>query len=317
MTTSNYMLLCTHCNRCRYHPDDGKKIPAKEKNSSQRVMEISEGLAVPSDRPRRAQPDYFMRYANLSVKIVKSTHSHYEKATFRRKARTHYTKYVKKRSAESKAKHGEFTCLVVWWHSLTDKPSETTPVTASKEYWLNGAFTYKEFEFWQGADEAMRQEPQDKPLKKKDREAVFEGRLVAVYENIKIGAEDDGEPAPHKYNPNSGDAARAGRSNDAIVLGSNFSFRRSAIVTGNPLAKRMTLKGKMMGAATAPKPKLGYGSGPRSSLWSDAGRNGYETSAAWQWTQKALQTQNDDTQMTDAHGDSDEPWSISAEPRHP
>ena len=155
-----------------------------------------------------------------------------------------------------------------------------------------------------------------------------------MYENIKIGSKNYVEPAPHKYNPVSADAARAGSSNDAIVLGSNSSFKRSAIASGKPLSKRMTAAGLMQGVASAPQPKwearsvadsslelsAAPASRPRSSSWSDAHRNWYETSTAcsqsgW-WTSAPWKnTTQDDAEITEHHGDNDEPWSSSAEPR--
>ena len=161
-----------------------------------------------------------------------------------------------------------------------------------------------------------------------------------MYENIQIGSKDYVEPPPHKYNPESAAAAqrgaRAGSSNDAIVLGTNSSFKRSAIVTGKPLAKRMTADGRMLGAAPAPQPKwtarpVADGSSDlsatpapmqRSSSWSDAGRNWHEASAAWEqsrwWTRGEWRsTSQNDAVMTDAHGDNTDPWSSSAEPHVP
>ena len=123
------------------------------------------------------------------------------------------------------------------------------------------------------------------------------------------------EPAPHKYNPNSAAAARAGSSTDATVLGVNSSFKRSAIA-GTPLAQRMTQKGQMRSAAAAPQPKWT----PRASSWHDAGCNWHEPSAGWEqsnWPRTAWQHKDDDAEMTDARGDNAEPWSGSAEPHVP
>ena len=276
-----------------------------------------------------------MRYANFKVKVKKATHSYSENATFRRETISNFKRLVGKQSASSKAKHCEFTSLVDWWHSLPDVPGPSTFANGSKEYWHNGPKTFKYLKFWQDADAARLREPEDKPMPKADREVLFEVRQHAVYQDIEIILENYVEPAPHKYNPASAAAARAGSSEVAVVLGSASVFKRKAVVTSKPRVNRMTAAGQMQrGAASAPQPKwearpvadsslelsAAPASRPRSSSWSDAHRNWYEASTAcsqsgW-WTSAPWKnTTQDDAEITEHHGDNDEPWSSSAEPR--
>ena len=50
--TPGFLLMCDECGRCNYHPDDGEEDPSPGKHTFQRFMKMSEGLILPSDRPR-------------------------------------------------------------------------------------------------------------------------------------------------------------------------------------------------------------------------------------------------------------------------
>ena len=117
--TPDYLTLCDKCGRCKYHPDGGE-VTSSSKHTFQKLMEMSEGLIRPSDRPRRELPDYGMRYPLFTVTVIAAQHSYSANATFRRNALQHFRKFVTNQSDESKNTHGEFKILEDWWHSLPD-----------------------------------------------------------------------------------------------------------------------------------------------------------------------------------------------------
>ena len=130
--TPDYLTMCDKSGRCKYHPDGGE-ITETSKETFQRLMELAEGLIRPANRQRRDVQDYGMIYPQFTVKVKAAQHSYSASATFRRKAVQHHRQFVKNQPDDSVYRHGRFTCLEDWWHSLPDKPNATTNVTGTKQ----------------------------------------------------------------------------------------------------------------------------------------------------------------------------------------
>ena len=266
-----------------------------------------------------------MIYPLFTVTVKAAKHSYSEAATFRRKALGHHKQYVRDQSEESIYKHGRFTCLEDWWHSLPDKPNSTTSATGSKQYWETGPMTNKNLKHWQDCDAAIAKGPTPAPMSRANREVLLQGRNVVVYDNVKEG-KGQPRPAPHKYNPNS--AMAADQAGPATSLGAAGHFRgmkndyrfnaKKEIQRGDDHAPQKRWKGKGTDEdVAAPTSNPDASSSTAASAACDASWNASGWQSRWRKNEWQTPTKDEDAEMPEHSSDNVTSNRSSAEPHVP